>query len=183
MTGEPRDWAAELLHLWFQELAPSDWFGSSDAVDQTLKQRFESDLLALRAKPATDFLTDLQTARAAILLFDQVPRNIYRGTAEAFAFDGLAREITKGVIAKGWDAEIPDKERQFIAMPLMHSEDIADQQASVDYFETHLPGNGPFAKSHHEMIARFGRFPHRNAALGRETTEDEQAAVDAGFSW
>ena len=183
MPAGSRDWIAEILKVWFDELSPSDWFGSSDAVDQKLRERFEQDLLALRASSAANFLTDTRTAQAAILLFDQVPRNIYRGTAEAFATDALARDIAKLVIAKGWDAALPDSERQFVAMPLMHSEDLSDQEASVEYFSTHLPSNGPFAKSHHEMIAKFGRFPHRNAALGRATTEAEQAAVDAGFSW
>ena len=117
------------------------------------------------------------------MLFDQVPRNIYRGTRRAFSFDPFARALAKAVIARGWDQDLPDGHRQFVAMPLMHSEDIADQQASLAYFGEHLPGNLEFAKSHHGMIERFGRFPHRNTVLGRETTEAEQRAIDDGFSW
>ncbi len=183
MTAAPRRWAADLLRFWFETLGPSDWFGSSDDVDALLRRRFESELAAQAQSPADSFLGDRKLAQAAILLFDQVPRNIYRGSAQAFATDPLARAISKAFIARGWDAALPDAERQFVAMPLMHSEDIADQEASLAYFGRYLPGNLSFARSHHEMIARFGRFPHRNAALGRETTEAEQRAIDDGFSW
>lgn len=188
MAAATRRWAADLLHVWFHELASSDWFGQSgskagDRIDQKLRIKFERKLMALAGEPPEHFLGDLKTAQAAILLFDQVPRNIYRDESRAFATDPLALELSKAVIAKRWDVELPDRERQFIAMPLMHSEDIADQQASIAYFAEHLPGNLDFARSHHQMIARFGRFPHRNKALGRETTEAEQTAIDAGFSW
>ena len=128
-------------------------------------------------------MSDGDTVRAAILLFDQVPRNIYRDTARAFAYDPLALTLSKEAIARGMDEGLPNAQRQFVAMPLMHSEDLADQEASVAYFGEHLPGNLSFARSHHEMIERFGRFPHRNAALGRDTTPEEQRAIDEGFSW
>lgn len=183
MTAAPRRWAADLLHCWFHELGPSDWFGSGEEVDAMLRERFARELAALSASAAADFLDDPQVAQAAILLFDQVPRNIHRGTARAFATDPLALAICKEFLARGWDGNLPDQQRQFAAMPLMHSEDIADQQASVAYFGRHLPDNMPFAESHHEMIARFGRFPHRNEVLGRETTEAELRAIEDGFSW
>lgn len=183
MAKGRRPWAAELLRYWFHELEPSDWFGSSAAIDRELTVRFERKVIALGAQPATDFIGDSQLAQAAILLFDQVPRNIFRDTAKAFAYDPLALEICKHMIAEGWDANLPDRERQFVAMPLMHSEDMADQEASLAYFGKHLPDNVSFARSHHEMIARFGRFPHRNDVLGRETTSEEQKAIEEGFSW
>ncbi len=122
-------------------------------------------------------------ALAGILLFDQVPRNIYRGTARAFGFDHKALALSKAAIDAGFDRGIDDTKRQFIAMPLMHSEDLADQEASLAYFAEYLPDNLSFARSHHAMIARFGRFPHRNDVLGRQTTDAEQAAIDEGFSW
>ena len=182
MSGEP-PWAKELLHFWFEKIESGDWFSSSDAVDDELKDRFEAVLEAHGNRPAREFLSDPLTARAAILLFDQVPRNIYRDTERAFAFDPLALAIAKEAIARGWDEGIPDRERQFVAMPLMHSEDLATQEMCLDYFGKHLPDNLTYARSHHEMIARFGRFPHRNELLGRETTEAEQEAIEAGFSW
>lgn len=183
MAAAPPGWADAILRFWFEELGPDDWFSSSQGTDRAIATRFEPVLLALKGEPATVFLGDPGTALAAIVLFDQFPRNLYRHEARAFAFDELARELAHAVIARGWDDGLPDEQRQFIAMPLMHSENLADQKASLAYFGRHLPENLPFARSHHEMIARFGRFPHRNAALGRATTAEEQSAIDQGFSW
>lgn len=178
-----RRWATELLHFWFHELDPADWFKSSDQLDAQLQTRFADDWQRLHTRPLQEFLVDAETAQAAILLFDQVPRNIFRDTPRAYASDPLARDLAKAFIAKGWDARLPSDQRQFIAMPLMHSEELPDQEASVAYFGLHLPKALSFARNHHEMIAKFGRFPHRNALLGRETTAAEQEAIEAGFSW
>lgn len=183
MTAAPRPWAAGLLHVWFRTLQPSDWFGGSGEVDAMLARRFGKTLRALGGQPVARFLTDRETARAAILLFDQVPRNIHRGSAQAFASDPLARLLAKGVLARGWDRSLPERERQFVYMPLMHSEDMADQRLSLAVFAARAPANLSFARSHYRMIARFGRFPHRNALLGRRGTPAERAAVAAGFSW
>ena len=183
MTSATRRWAAELLHCWFHELRPADWWGGSDSIDAMLERRFGHDLAMLGGRPAYEFLRDPLTARAAILLFDQVPRNIYRDTPEAFAFDPLARAVAKDMIARGWDIAAPKRERQFVYMPLMHSEAIDDQRLSLAVFAARAPDNLAFARSHHRMIARFGRFPHRNAVLGRKSSAAEQAAVEAGFSW
>lgn len=183
MAAAPRRWAAELLYVWFQVLGPKDWFGGGDDVDALIRRRFGGDLDRMQHGPPDSFLTDPLTARAAILLFDQVPRNIHRGTARAFATDPLARRLTHGVMARGWDDEVPLRERAFVYLPLMHSEAIADQIASLAVYARRAPANLAFARSHHRMIARFGRFPHRNAALGRESTAAEEAAVAAGFAW
>lgn len=183
MTAPVRRWAAELLHCWFHELRPADWWGGSAAIDAMLQRRFGHDLAMLGHRPPREFLRDPLTARAAILLFDQVPRNIHRDTPAAFAFDPLARAIAKGVLARGWDLAAPTRERQFVYMPLMHSEDILDQRLSLAIFAARAPGNLTFARSHYRMIARFGRFPHRNPVLGRRSSAAEKAAVEAGFSW
>ena len=183
MTLAPRRWAAELLHVWFRELGPRQWWGGSDAVDAMLRRRFGRDLDSLGARPASEFLTDPLTARAAILLFDQVPRNIHRETPQAFAWDPLARTLTRGVIARGWDVALRLHERQFVYMPLMHSEAIADQLRSLAVFASGPAFNLRFARAHYGMIARFGRFPHRNEVLGRHSSAAEKQAVAAGFSW
>ncbi|MBU1757138.1 MAG: DUF924 domain-containing protein [Alphaproteobacteria bacterium] len=183
MTLARRPWAADLLHVWFRQLRADDWFGGSDAVDLMLRERFERWLHALGHRPAADFLHDRSTARAAVLLFDQVPRNLYRGSAQAFAWDPLALALTHGMLARDWHLGLPQQAKQFLLMPLMHSERIADQRLSLALFARHAPASFPFARSHHRMIARFGRYPHRNEALGRETTPAEQRAIDAGFSW
>lgn len=184
MPTAPRRWAAELLHFWFDELAPAQWFGRSAAVDEALRRRFARDLAALRVRPAREFLRDRLTARAAILLFDQVPRNLYRDDPRAFAADPLARAIAHGARRRGWARGLTKPERQFLAMPLMHSEAIADQRLSLRlYARLRDPSVFAFARSHYRMIARFGRFPHRNAVLGRRGTPAERRAVAAGNAW
>ena len=184
MAAARRRWAAELLHFWFHTLRPADWFHSTPAVDEELRRRFGRDWAMLRDRPAREFLGDALTARAAVLLFDQVPRNIHRGSPLAFASDPLALAIMQGILRRGWDRGLKDAERQFIALPLMHSEAIADQRLSLAYFASLGPRYGlPFSRSHYRMIARFGRFPHRNAVLGRRSTPAEKRAVAAGFHW
>ncbi|MBO9517561.1 MAG: DUF924 domain-containing protein [Porphyrobacter sp.] len=177
-------WAAELLHFWFHKLSPQDWFRPGSRVDNALRSRFERDLQALGNRPAGEFLTDPQSALAAVLLFDQIPRNLYRGTPGAFAYDGLARAISDGARARGWDRQLSRVERQFLYMPLMHSEHIADQLECLELFALLGRRFGmPFARSHYRMIARFGRFPHRNKVLGRRSTPAEERAVKSGFAW
>lgn len=181
MTAAPRRWAADLLHFWFHELGPADWFGGSAEVDAA-SQRFARELAMLAQRPAREFLRDPLTARAAILLFDQIPRNLFRGDHRAFAHDALARRIARGMIARGWLRGLSQDERAFVGMPLMHSEAIADQRASLAFFRA-SPKNFAFARAHWRMIARFGRFPHRNAALGRRSSPAERAAIAAGNAW
>lgn len=177
-----RPWAAQLLHFWFHELTPRDWYRGGAQVDAAIERRFARYWHMLGHRPAGEFLGSPRMALAAILLLDQVPRNIFRGDRRAFATDGLAQAIARRAIARGWDRHLGQKERQFLYMPLMHSEDILDQQLSLAKF-AELGSSLDFARSHHRMIARFGRFPHRNAVLGRRSTEAEKRAVAAGFSW
>lgn len=184
MSAAQRPWAADILHIWFAILKPQQRFARIDAVDDLLRRRFARVLPMLGNRPATDFLGDIKTAQAAILLFDQVPRNIFRNDPRAFRHDRLARAIAKGAMRKGWDRQLPVAGRQFFAMPLMHSEDIADQIHSLCYFATlGARGGYPFAVAHHRMIARFGRFPHRNDVLGRKSSPAELAAIVAGNHW
>lgn len=184
MAMANRVWAAQILHFWFHELRPRDWFARNDAVDAQLRRRFARPLRALAGRPAREFLRDPLVARAAVLLFDQCPRNLHRGSAQAFAHDRLARAIAKGAIARGWDKGLSLSERQFLAMPLMHSESAGDQLQSLALY-TAL-GNAfilGFARDHATMVLRFGRFPHRNALLGRRSTPAEQRAIAAGHAW
>ncbi|NTZ43917.1 DUF924 domain-containing protein [Altererythrobacter sp. SALINAS58] len=184
MTMVSRRWAAEVLHVWFHRLGPADWFNPAPDVDTTLCHRFQDELHALGRQRVGAFLTGPDLALASVLLFDQVPRNIFRGSAKAYDWDSLAQNIARGAIQRGWDNAMTRHQRQFLGMPLMHSEDIADQQASLRYFsQPELRFVGDFALSHYRMIARFGRFPHRNPVLGRASTEAERKAVASGFSW
>ena len=182
--GPPRRWAAELLHFWFHHMPQRQWFARDDALDAALKRRFGAELAALRKRPTREFLSDPATARAAVLLFDQLPRNIHRDSAKAFACDPLARAIAKGAVARGWHRRLGKHEKQFLYMPLMHSEAIADQRLSLRLFT----GLGDmsiasFARAHARMVMRFGRFPHRNAVLARKSTASELRAIAAGNHW
>ena len=184
MAAPQRRWAAELLHHWFHTLGPRAWFDPDPRIDAELRRRFERELTGLSARPAREFLTDPYSALAAVLLFDQVPRNLYRDSPRAYAFDPLARAIAHGALDRGWDGALTAPQRQFLAMPLMHSERIADQLRSLRIYAALGPRFGwPFAVSHHRMIARFGRFPHRNALLGRTGSPAERAAIEHGFAW
>jgi len=184
LAAPHRSWAASLLHLWFHELEPSDWWGGLARVDALLASRYQRWLEALKTRSPREFLDNPQTALAAVILFDQAPRNLYSGTARAFAYGPLARAIMEGALARGWDKDLPPVQRQFLGMPLMHSEAIADQRRSLAYFRhMHRRYGFPFARDHYRMIARFGRYPHRNEVLGRRSTKAEERAIAAGFAW
>lgn len=184
MSAAQRPWAADLLHFWFHDLRPDQWFGRNAVVDERLRRRFGATLEALRGRAALEFLKDPLTARAAVLLFDQCSRNLFRDDPRAFAQDRLARAICKGAIARVWDEGLTRTERQFLYMPMMHSEAIADQRLSLRLFASLSDSfTLGFARDHHAMIARFGRFPHRNAIMGRRSTLAEQRAVAAGNAW
>lgn len=183
MAALPRRWAADISYVWFHQLGPADWFGGSAQVDALLARRFADDWNALRHRPAREFLSSPELALAAVLLFDQVPRNLFRDDPRAFASDPLACAIANAVLDQRWHVAMNRDQVQFLAMPLMHSEDLPDQDRCVRIFAQHVPHALSFARSHRRMIARFGRFPHRNAVLGRNTTPAEQRAIEAGFSW
>ncbi|MGB3754717.1 MAG: DUF924 family protein [Parerythrobacter sp.] len=184
MAAARQPWAAEVLRVWFGILRPADWFSPREAVDWMLERRFRPDLERLANRPAATFLKGPDTARAAILLFDQMSRNIFRDTPRAFATDTLAIAVARGMIRRGWHKGLSDGAKQFVGMPFMHSERIADQRLGLAFFASEgLYNTLRFARSHHVMIARFGRFPHRNATLGRTTTAAEQRAIDTGFAW
>ena len=184
MLSSGRPWAADLLYVWFHDLSEADWFGGSDALDQMLHRRFSASLRQFGETPIDAFLADRGTALAAILLFDQIPRNLHRDSAQAFAWDGKARTIAREFVRRDWQRDLGSAQRQFVGMPFMHSEQIGDQNAGMRYFAAErLWSTWRFARAHRKMIARFGRFPHRNDMLGRESTDAEKRAIAAGFSW
>ena len=184
LAPPPTDWAAQLLTFWFDAHGFDDWYGGGPAFDAEVRDLAEKWHEALRSQPADTFLTDPDTALAATILFDQVPRNLFRGHADAFATDDLARAIARGVVAKGWDQQWPDERRQFAYLPFEHSEDIADQRESLRLMgQLADPMFADYAKKHFDIIDRFGRFPHRNAVLGRTTRPEEEAAVEEGKNW
>ena len=176
------DWREQVLKFWFG-LDPKQWWKTDTALDHQIKQLFLKLWVEKRQLPAEAFLTDPLTALAGVILFDQLPRNMFRGDAEQFATDHLALAIAKGAVDKGFDDELQPQERGFLYMPFQHSENLADQDRSLLLFaalgDDYQLG---YDRKHHDVIARFGRFPHRNTMLGRAPRTDEVAAGDV-FPW
>jgi uncharacterized protein (DUF924 family) len=176
------DWRADVLKFWFG-LSEPQWWRAGDDLDQDIRRRFLKLWTQKRELPAGSFLTDPLTALAGVILFDQFPRNMFRGNAEQFATDPLALAIAKSAVDRKFDEALPPEERAFLYMPFEHSERIDDQNRSLLLF-TALGDSKMlhFAELHHDIIERFGRFPHRNAMLGRPPRPDELAAGDV-FPW
>jgi uncharacterized protein (DUF924 family) len=169
------NWASEVLSFWFEELTTKDWFERSDATDETIRKRFRALYEALfEAAPSMSF-DDPDTALAAVLVFDQFPRNMFRGEARAFATDDLAAAIARKSVEREFDAGMPEQRKVFFYMPLMHSENVADQEHCVSLCSALEGDTVKYAVEHRDIVARFGRFPHRNGVLGRQSTAAEQA--------
>ena len=167
-------WQDEVLRFWFEELTPEDWFVAKPETDALVRDRFGELLDEMRAAPPPEIDTDPRAALAAVIVFDQFPRNIHRRQPDAFSTDDLALRIARGAIDRGFDANMTNVERQFLYMPFQHSEVMADQERSVDLFKAIDNEEGlKYALEHRDIIARFGRFPHRNRVLGRVTTDAE----------
>ena len=178
------DWVPAVLNYWLNEVGPEGWFDSTEEEDARCLHLFRALWDVQRDRTASDFLNDADTALAALILFDQFPRNMFRGQARAFATDALGREIADGALERGFDDAFVESARPFFYMPFMHSEALADQDRSMALFDR--PGfelNLKFAKAHRDVIERFGRFPHRNEALGRQTLPAEEAAIAEGAHW
>jgi uncharacterized protein (DUF924 family) len=172
------DWRREVLTYWFG-LKPEQWWKPDRALDKDIGERFLQLWEQKRQLPASSFLDDPLTAMAGVILFDQFPRNMFRGHADQFSTDLLALAIAKGAVDRSFDDELQPQERGFLYMPFEHSESLEDQRRSVQLFtalgDDYLLG---YAKKHHDVIERFGRFPHRNAMLGRQPRSAEIAAGD-----
>lgn len=176
------DWRSDVLKFWFG-LNPKQWWNGGPELDHRIKQDFLKLWFEKRQLPVEDFLTDPLTAAAAVILFDQFPRNMFRGDAEQFATDHLALAIAKGALTAGFDDQLAHDERKFLYMPLEHSEDLDDQNRAVLLFsELGDEEQVKYAKLHRDVIERFGRFPHRNKMLGRVPRPEEIAAGDV-FPW
>lgn len=168
-------WADEIRSFWFAR--PDSWWKPDETFDDEIRKRFGALWTEQRGNLVEAFLGNAGLALAAAILFDQFPRNMFRGGAEAFATDHLALAIAGQAIERGYDHALDPAERTFLYMPFEHSESLDDQERSVALF-TALgdPELLRFAHLHHDIIARFGRFPHRNAMLGRAPRPAEIAA-------
>jgi uncharacterized protein (DUF924 family) len=175
-----RQSAADVLAFWLA--AGSDrWFEHDDAFDAAIRERFAATCEDAVAGLLSGWENSPEGALALVIALDQFPRNIFRGSARSYAADPLARAAAARAVAKGFDRQIAMPGRAFFYLPFEHSEDLADQERAVALFrETGDADLLKWAELHADIIRRFGRFPHRNAALGRTATPEEQAFLDAG---
>ncbi len=181
--------AADVLDFWFQGdpaiWRTDPWFKKNDEFDATIRTRFAAAVQAAQDGVLDAWTATPEGALALLLLLDQFARNIHRGSHLAFAGDAHARRLARAAIEQGAEAHLTPVQRVFLYLPFEHSEDLADQDLSVQLFESLPPAEWrdnviDYARRHLDVIREFGRFPHRNAALGRETTPEEQAWLDAG---
>lgn len=191
---------AEVLGFWFGPAlddlesvtaASKRWYAADDDLDAEIRNRFGSVIDTAARGACADWEATPDGALALVVLLDQFPRNAYRATPAAFACDPLALAVAKCAVKRGFDRELPCAGRAFLYHPFEHSEDASDQERSVVLFAT-LAADAPppwrafaeafvpYARSHREVVERFGRFPHRNAILGRASTPEERAYLDAG---
>ncbi|MCB9996462.1 MAG: DUF924 domain-containing protein [Rhodospirillales bacterium] len=182
-----RDTRQEILHFWFEETQPQQWFQKNDDFDQMIRDRF-----LVTYEMARDGLCDTWQKEAAgclalCIVLDQFPRNMFRNSADAFATDDKARLVASHALAKGFDQVMPPVKRRFIYLPFEHSEDLEHQKKAVALFDSMKkddPLGHEYALRHLAVIEEFGRFPHRNKVLGRENTQAEEeylARPGAGF--
>ncbi|MDE1992119.1 MAG: DUF924 domain-containing protein [Rhizobiaceae bacterium] len=175
----------EVLSFWFEECTNEDWFRSTVMLDDEMRRRFRDTHLALAAEVPDSWRATAESRLAAVIVLDQFARNIYRATPLAFATDGLALREAKAALEVGADRKVSDEQRIFFYMPFEHSEDLAEQDRAVALFQSlRLEEQIDYAIRHRQVIAEFGRFPHRNAMLGRPSTEAEKeylAQPGAGF--
>lgn len=177
--------AADVLTFWI-DAGPAKWYKQDASFDQAIRDQFGVVWQAAHDGQMPDWAGDAQDealgALALVILLDQFPRNMFRNDPRAFATDTKAVECAGNILAQGWDRQIKLPERQFAYMPFMHSEDMAHQDTCVELMESRMETDNQdlHARAHREIIARFGRFPFRNKALGRETTPQEQAFLDGG---
>lgn len=174
----------DVLSFWLDEISQKDWYSGGADLDARIRDKFQTAWQSACDGTFGLWLTYPSGTLAYIILMDQFPRNMFRGKAEAFASDKHARAAAKVAIDRGWDLKIDAPARQFFYMPLMHSENLCDQDRAVRLFLTRMPNKGAehllHAKAHREIIRRFGRFPFRNDALARETTTPEAAFIAEG---
>lgn len=170
---DEKQWHADVLTFWFEELTPEQWFSSSQELDDQIKQRFKSLVIMLGENLPEIVLNNPNACLAAIICFDQFTRNIFRGMPEAFQYDLKALQLALLSVEKGWDMKMTDQEKQFSYMPFMHAEDMNMQEKSLKLIGAINERALQAAQDHYNIIAEFGRYPHRNEVLGRQSTEAE----------
>jgi uncharacterized protein (DUF924 family) len=170
---------AEVIAFW-RGAGPDRWYEKDAAFDEEIRRRFLKAYEAAAAGKLTAWESSAEGTLALLILLDQFPRNMFRGQARSYAADPLARAVASRAILNGFDGAFPDL-REFFYLPFMHSENLADQERAIAIHRAQNDANNlKWAEVHADIIRRFGRFPHRNAVLGRVSTPEEQAFLDGG---
>lgn len=174
----------EVLEFWLDRVGPKGWCAVDDAVDAEIREKFLTTWQAARDGALSMWLTYPSGALAYLILTDQFSRNMFRGSGDAFATDALALAMAKRAVCKGWDLKIDAPARQFFYLPLMHSENLCDQDRCIRLMVERMPqtaeNNLLHAQAHREVIREFGRFPYRNDAFSRDPTRNEVAYAAKG---
>jgi len=173
-TPTPKPWVSEVLKFWFEEAQPEQWFKKDAAFDAAVRSRFLDLHAELALWSPEELLGDGRSALAAVIVFDQMSRNMFRDTPAAFASDAVALSLAQEAIARGLDRGFSKAERMFLYLPFEHAEDCRAQARCVELMASlDDPELTKWAAAHQGVIDRFGRFPHRNAILGRMSTSEE----------
>jgi uncharacterized protein (DUF924 family) len=168
-----------VLHFW-RESGPAKWFAKDEAFDAAIREKFLATYEAAAAGQLEAWEATAEGALALCIVLDQFPRNMFRGDARTFATDPLARAVANRALKRGHEQDVPPAQRGFFFLPFMHSEESVDQDRSVELYRAAADENLKYAEEHRDIVRRFGRFPHRNVLLGRETTAEERAFLDGG---
>jgi uncharacterized protein (DUF924 family) len=179
MTSIERTEPHDLIAFWL-DAGPQRWFRRDDAFDARFRVRFLTAHEAAARGELEAWAQNAEGALALLLLLDQFPRNAFRGSARMYATDAKAREIARAAVSSGYDMQVDPQLRQFFYLPFMHSEQLADQDLCVRLTEPLGGESARYAQHHRGIVQRFGRFPHRNAVLGRTSSEDEVRFIDEG---
>lgn len=173
-----------VVEFWLHEVGPKGWYVAADDLDEEIRSRFGDEWRAAKAGERDFWCNGPRGTLAFLILTDQFPRNMFRGKPDAFSTDASALNAARKAVERGFDLEVKEPERVFFYMPFEHSETMEDQDLSVDLVQRKMPETRdeylPHARAHREIIRRFGRFPFRNEALGRESTAEEAAFMKEG---
>ncbi len=163
-----------LIDFWFSDEVNQYWFRSTKAFDQQLLESYGENWQRAQQGEFDDWQQTAAGSLALIILFDQLPLNMFRGTAKSFSTEAQSLDVARNAIDKGFDSQLPASQKSFMYMPFMHSENLEDQAFAVQLFsQPGLENNYRFAKHHYGIVEQFGRFPHRNKILGRANSKAE----------
>ena len=170
----------DLIDFWFSDETSQYWFKSTKAFDARLLDSYADTWQQAKQGKLDDWQQSATGSLVLVIVLDQFPLNMFRGMAKSFSTEVQSRSVARSAIEKAYDQELPTNQKSFLYMPFMHSEDLADQALGIELFsQPGLENNLRFARHHYDIVERFGRFPHRNSILGRESSEAEVAYLNS----